>query len=185
MAEPRPATPVKLLVAILWAERGALDESLRLLTGLYGPPDFIGPDRAFDVTRYYEREMGSGLSRRLVSFQRPVSPEVLVQAKHDCNGIEERLAGAAGRRVNLDVGYLDHNKVVLGSNKGAGQKIYLDRGVYADLVGHYREGRYQPFEWTFPDFRDGRYDPDLAAIRKTYLEQLRALNSIEPLPEKS
>jgi hypothetical protein len=185
MAEPRLPEPVKLFVAILWAERSALGESLRLLTDLYGPTDFTGPDRAFDATRYYEREMGSGLSRRLVSFRQPVSPEVLVQAKLDCNSIEDRLAGAAGRRVNLDVGYLDHNKVVLGSNKAAGQKIYLGRGVYADLVGRYREGRYQPFEWTFPDFQDGRYDPELAAVRRTYLEQLRSLNSIEPPPEKS
>lgn len=190
MAEPRPAEPVKLFVAILWHDRAALEESLHLLTALYGQLDFTGPDRAFDVTRYYEREMGCGLSRRLVSFERLVSPDFLVQAKHDCDGVEERLAGVAGRRVNLDVGYLDHNKVVLGSNKGAGQKIYLGRGVYADLVGRYRKGRYRPFEWTFPDFRNGRYDPELAAMRSTYLEQLRslrggALNSIEPPPEKS
>jgi hypothetical protein len=190
MAKPQAADPVKLFVAILWAEHAALDQSLRLLTGLYGPEDFTGPDRAFDITRYYEREMGSALYRRLVSFQSPVSPEFLVQVKLDCNSIEDRLAGAAGRRVNLDAGYLDHNKVVLASNKGAGQKIYLGRGVYADLVGRYRRGRYRPFEWTFPDFRDGRYDPELAAMRRIYLDQLRAfrqgaVNSIALPPEKS
>jgi hypothetical protein len=56
---------------------------------------------------------------------------------------------------------------------GAGQKIYLGEGVWADMVARYRQGRYQPFEWTFPDFRDGRYDRELNTIRRTYLGQLR------------
>ena len=76
--------------------------------------------------------------------------------------------------MNLDIGYLDHNKIVLASVKYAGQKIHLGDGIYADLIARYRGGRYQPFEWTVPDFRDGRYDGELAQIRRTYLNQLRA-----------
>jgi hypothetical protein len=109
-----------------------------------------------------------------LSFEQLVAPESIREAKLACNELEDRLSGGRGRRVNLDIGYLDHNKIVLASAKYAGQKIHLGDGIYADLVGRYRDGRYQPFEWTFPDFRDGRYDTELAEIRRIYLEQLRA-----------
>jgi hypothetical protein len=108
-------------------------------------------------------------TRLLSEFGRLVPPDILSEAKLRCNEIEDRLSDAGGRRVNLDIGYLDHNKIVLGSVKQAGQKIFLRDGVYADLAG-----RYQPFEWTFPDFRDGRYDSEFSAMCRIYLEQLRA-----------
>jgi hypothetical protein len=62
---------------------------------------------------------------------------------------------------------------VLASVKAAGQKIYLAAGIYADLVARYAQGRYQPFAWTFPDFKDGRYDAELETLRSRYLEQIK------------
>jgi hypothetical protein len=174
MAKPVPVEPVKLLAAVLWSDVDALAAALEDLRSRWGKIDVTGSDHPFDVTDYYEKEMGAGLLRRIVSFEGLVLPQILSEAKLVCNEIENKLAHGKARRVNLDIGYLDHNKIVLGSAKYAGQKIYLGAGIYADLVARYREGRYQPFEWTFPDFRDGRYDHDLAQIRRTYLSQLRA-----------
>ena len=180
MAEPQPVAPVKLLVAVLWAEAPALAAAEAVLCRDWGAIDFRGPDRPFNATDYYASEMGAALQRRLISFARLVPPESLRQAKLRCNAIEEELAGGSGRRVNLDIGYLDHNKVVLASLKYAGQKIHLGDGVYADLIARYKEGRYQPFEWTFPDFRDGRYDEELGRIRRRYLDQRRQLRAGQP-----
>ena len=171
--QPQDVDPVKLFVAILWAQSGPLKQACDILRSLWGDVDFTGADHPFDVTDYYEPEMGSGLNRRLVSFHRLVPPDFLSSAKHKCNEIEDRLASEKGRLVNLDIGYLDHNKIVLASFKSAGQKIYLGDGVWADLVGRYRRDRYCPFEWTFPDFRDGRYDQELSQIRQIFLKQLR------------
>jgi len=123
------------------------------------------------LTDYYESEMGANLFRRLVAFESLRSPEALVEAKLACNRIENALAGPRGRRVNLDIGYLDHNKVVLASAKAAGQKIYLANGIYADLVARYAQDAISPFAWTFPDFKDGRYDAELAELRALYLRQ--------------
>ena len=173
MAKPRDTDPVKLFVAALWAECDSLRRAKEMLGTYWGEIDFEGEDYPFDSTDYYLPEMGFGLKRRLVSFLKLVPADYLVSAKHICNEIEDRLYGKKGRSVNLDVGYLDHNKIVLASFKGAGQKIFLKDGVWADLVVRYRGGRFLPFEWTFPDFRDGRYDRELIQIRKTYLKQLR------------
>jgi hypothetical protein len=118
------------------------------------------------------------LNRRLLSFLQLVPPDSLSRAKHICNEIEDRLDGKNGRLVNLDVGYLDHNKIVLASFKGAGQKIYLRDGVWADLIARYQRGKYCPFEWTFPDFRDDRYGQELLRIRWIYLGQIRERNSM-------
>src|SRR5262249_42957684 len=111
--------------------------------------------------------------RRLISCARLVPPEIIADAKLRCNDLEDSLANDKGRRVNLDIGYLDHNKIVLASLKYAGQKIHLHSGVYADLIARYGGGHYRPFEWTFPDFKDGRYDEELGKIRRRYLEQLK------------
>jgi hypothetical protein len=117
--------------------------------------------------------MGDNLHRQLISFTDLRSPEELAIAKIRCIEIEKLLSISGKRAITLDIGYLDHNKLVLASVKGLGQKIYLSHGIYADLVARYGHGTYQPFEWTFPDFKSGRYDNDLAYIRQRYLEQLR------------
>lgn len=173
MANPSAPEPVKYFVAILWADEEALPETYELLIGQWGGIDFSGIDRLFDLTDYYEPEMGQNLFRRFVAFEALRSPEDLAMAKHACIAIEESLKGANGRRVNLDVGYLDHNKIVLASVKAAGQKTYLSNGIYADLVARYERGRYQPFAWTFPDFKNGRYDEELAVLRERYLAQIK------------
>jgi hypothetical protein len=175
LARPQGADPVKLFVAALWTDAAVLQNAISELSARWGDIDFTGADRSFDMTDYYEPEMGRRLNRRLISFTALAPPDCICEAKYFCNDVEDRLAGEKGRLINLDVGYLDHNKIVLASFKGAGQKIYLKDGVWADLVARYREGLYRPFEWTFPDFRDGRYDHELVAIRQIYMRQLRSL----------
>ncbi|MDE2928406.1 MAG: DUF4416 family protein [Acidobacteriota bacterium] len=173
MAQVEAVEPVKLLVALLWADAQSRNAALEQLEIRWGAIDSSGADHPFDVTDYYEAEMGPSLQRRLVSFSRMIPPETLPEVKLACNRIEEQLARRGCRRVNLDAGYLDHSKVVLASMKFAGQKIHLGQGVYADLMSRYRKGRYRPLEWAFPDFRDGRYDRDLARIRDLYMASRR------------
>lgn len=173
MAVSLSPDPVKYFVALLWADAEVLPIVEARMAAHWGAIDFTGPDRPFDRTNYYETEMGSSLHRRLLSFEPLRSPEELSTAKRACIAIELAHSVNGRRGVNLDVGYLDHNKIVLASVKSAGQKIYLRDGIYADLVARYAHGRYQPFPWTFPDFEDGRYDCELDVMREHYLRQMK------------
>lgn len=168
------APPIKLFIALLSSEGTHIEPALEMLCEVFGSVDFIGPTHPFDVTDYYEEEMGLNLSRRIVSFSGPHHADILVGAKLACIELEKGLSVEEKRTVNLDVGYLDHNKIVLASTKGAGQKIYLDSGIYADLAARYAHGKYNPFEWSFPDFKDGRYTEEFATLRKLLLSRERA-----------
>lgn len=173
MAETKPPQPVKFFIAALFSNADVLSDALKFVKDTWGDIDYQSNDYPFDVTDYYVPEMGEGILRRIISISKLHPPTLLVEMKLKCNSIENDLANGSKRLVNLDAGYLDHNKVVLASAKEAGQKVYLDKGIYADLAGRYKAGKYQPFEWSFPDFKDGRYDNDLLSIRKKYLKQLK------------
>jgi hypothetical protein len=173
MAQTSLPVPVKMIIAILWSDGASREQIFTELKTLWGNVDFQGADHLFDATDYYEPEMGSPLYRRLISFEDLVQPDRLAELKLRTNEIELRHISSAGRLINLDIGYLDHNKLVLASAKAAGQKIYVGQGMYADLIARFGHGNYQPFEWTFIDFKDGRYNKELNQIRDIYLSQLR------------
>lgn len=177
MAQPEEPLPVKYFVAVLFRGPEHLPLVKKELVSRWGAVDFEGRDHPFDATDYYQPEMGAPLYRRLLAFERLYTPALIVAMKLECNAIEASLSFDGKRKVNLDAGYLDHNKFLLASAKGAGQKVYLDKGIYADLSGRYKEGKYRLFEWSFPDFKDGRYDEELLAIRKLYRRQVKEYRS--------
>jgi hypothetical protein len=171
---PGEGAPVKVITALLLA--GDVDVDSVITGGLepvLGPADYRGPPRPFDITDYYEDEMGKHLGRMIVSFKRLSDAPGLVGMKIATAELESRLAVKGSRRINIDVGYIDYFKVVLASFKEGPQKIYLGRGVYADPVLMYEDGGWIPLPWSFPDFRDGRYDDDFAEIRSIYRAQRR------------
>jgi hypothetical protein len=165
------APEVKLFVAMLTPRESDIEPIVQMLSEVFGSVDFVGPAHPFDVTDYYQDEMGPNLTRRIVSFNGPHHADILVGTKLACIELEKALSLDGKRTVNLDIGYLDHNKIVLASTKGAGQKVYIDSGIYADLIARYTHGSYKPFEWSFPDFKDGRYDQEFATVRAALLRK--------------
>lgn len=177
MGIPKEPKPVKLFVALL-ANREDLfrsvEDELRIL---FGPVDSVSRTLPWNITRYYEEEMGAGLMRRFVSFGSLVSPEELPALKLKTRSLEEdhrRIKGEKkGREVNVDPGYLDIGKVVLASTKNASHRIYLRSGIYAESTLMFYRGSFQPFAHTYPDYSWPETLRFFTSLRSLYLDQLK------------
>ncbi len=166
--QPQKPDLVKLFIGILYSDENLLNHALNLLEEQYGKIDFRSPLFQFTITDYYESEMGFPIFRLFISFECLISPKDIARIKIKTNEIEEQLSVQGKRKVNLDSGYMDYDKVVLASTKYNGQKIYLDHGIWADLTLHYEKGKYDPYPWSFPDFKKGMYNEVFLEIREKY-----------------
>ena len=91
---------------------------------------------------------------------------------------ELELSSAAGasddaRHVNIDIGYMDLDKVVLPSYKRGPFKLYAGEGVWLDMLLTYAKGLFHPTQWAFEDFKRNPYQHDLQLIRERWRKSLR------------
>lgn len=86
---PRLGSP---LVALIFGRDELYAPTLTELEKLFGPRELESPTYPFDKTAYYEPEMGAGLKRRFVTFERLADPAQLADWKLATNALEERLA---------------------------------------------------------------------------------------------
>jgi len=173
MSSPGPAPPVNLFMSVIGTDGESIARALVLLMEHFGEADYISSCRKFAYTDYYEREMGTGLRRRFVSFAGHVLPETLPEIKLRTNELERLLAAGAARRVNIDPGYIAAAHLILATGKGYNHRPYLRAGIYADLTLVYREGSFRPLPWTYPDYAAPETVAILNAVRRKYLEQLQ------------
>jgi hypothetical protein len=109
---------------------------------------------AFNQTDYYGPEMGGDLIRQWWTFETPVEPDALAGLKRWTNAVEEKhLNEKGGRRLNIDPGLITLNSLILASTKNYSHRIYLGQGIYAETTLIYRHNRFQPLEWTYPDYK--------------------------------
>ena len=176
MSLPNQPQPVKLIIAVLYSDGDKLNAAQQLVTAAFGEIDYTGVPFAFEVTDYYESEMGSPIYRKFFGFESLITAEELTAIKLQTATFESQLAVNGRRRVNLDPAYLDLDKLVLASFKQRANKIYLTKGVWADMTLYYEKGAFLPFPWSFPDFKDRRYERDFLHLRMLYKKQLRLIN---------
>ncbi|HNR66495.1 MAG TPA: DUF4416 family protein [bacterium] len=170
--KPSEPLPVKLFCGVLFSDEKLRDCAYQRLQERFGPVDYRSPVFPFDCTDYYRDEMGWPIDRQFISLFSLISPKELPEIKIACNQIEDELA-PSGRKVNLDAGYLDYDKVVLASAKYNAHKIYLDHGIYADLTLSFHRGVFEPSAYAFPDFKSGAYNSVFFHIRCKYKGQMR------------
>ena len=109
----------------------------------------------FSHTTYYNKEMGSDLTRQWYVFGNLVLPDELVRLKYRANAIEKKYVSEdGGRKVNIDPGLVSLSNLILASTKNYSHRVYLGQGIYAQITLIYRDGRFNPLEWTYPDYRE-------------------------------
>lgn len=153
MSEPRPPAPALLVLGTLHTDEAALAAALTGCRQRFGPTaEQLGP-LSWEWSRYYEPEMGPGISRSFFIFERPVDPGDLAGIKLFTNSLErDHLQGCGGRAVNLDPGLLTMFNLVLATAKPRHQRIYLAKGIYGDLTLTYHTAAFQPQPWSYPDW---------------------------------
>jgi len=166
MADARFPDPVLLVVAFFSRHVTALDWARGRLEQVYGPVALASRDFEFHQTTYYEPTMGPGLRKRFLTFRDLVPPECLPGVKLKTNALERELAESGdyseARPLNLDPGVLSLGKFLLATTKDQAHRIYLDRGIFAEVTLRFQDGAYRPWDWTYADYRE----PDVRAFLK-------------------
>jgi len=173
MSRPHPPEKVMLMASLFSPDRSVIERALDQLSERFGPVERISPELMFDRTRYYAREMGWPLYRRFVSFEQLISPETLVEVKLETNAVEDLYRTEGNRQANIDPGYISAERLILATGKNYVHRVYLGKGIYADLTLVYMRGSFRPLQWTYRDYSA----PDMIAyfneLRAAYMERLR------------
>jgi hypothetical protein len=170
MGEIHLAELVLPIVAAFSRYDDALDWGRKRATTAFGEIALESPQFDFHETEYYAATMGGRLKKCFWVFQRRLDPAELVEWKIAANDWEADYARrdehAESRPLNLDPGYLTLAKLVLASTKDHAHRIYLGRGIYAEVTLYFKGGRWQHRDWTFPDYRRADYQEFFTAARQ-------------------
>jgi len=163
---------------MLSGDSDLLRRAAQLLARRFGTIDLRSDLWPFDHTDYYADEMGSGLQRQFVSFERLIQPDALAEIKHETNALEATMAEECialnlPRPVNLDPGYVHPSKLVLASTKDSAHRVAIGAKMYAEVTLQYAHGRWRPLPWTYPDYRSPDYHAFFDRVRTRLLEQWR------------
>jgi hypothetical protein len=183
MAEPRPPVPALLVVAAFSRHPDALARARARLEEVLGPVGLAGTPFVFDQTSYYEATMGAGLRKQLLAFRDLLAPDQLPDVKLRTNVLEHELAAAGtypdARPVNLDPGLLTLGKFMLATTKDQAHRVYLRDGIYAEVTLRYHHGAFEPWPWTYADYRLACAHDFLRQARAYYRERLQGRRKTE------
>ena len=176
MAEPRTPVPALLVVAVFSRHEDAFVWSQTRLERLLGPVGLASDPFVFNQTTYYEASMGRDLRKRFLAFERLVPLDRLAEIKLQTNVLERELASAQtyaeARPLNLDPGLLVLGKFMLATTKDQAHRIYLRDGIFAEVTLRFQAGSWEPWPWTYADYREPFVREFLLAAREFYRSQL-------------
>lgn len=157
---------------MLVSDRSLMDPVRAALQSHFGLIDDQSELISFNFTTYYEPEMGPDLQRIWLSFSDLRPLESLADDKLTTNQLEARWRTPDGRRrVNLDPGHLTMHSLVLATTKNYAHRVFLGRGIYAEVTLLYEHGRFSFLKWTYPDYQSQAAQVFLSRVRDRYVER--------------
>jgi Domain of unknown function (DUF4416) len=159
MSKPRRhPDPARLVVAAFSRHPEALDWAQDRLQHSFGPIERVSPDFDFHHTDYYANSMGTGLKKRFLVFDQLRPSDILPYAKNFTIGLENQLIRSGRfseeRPLNLDPGLLQLGKFLLATTKDQSHRIYLVDGIYAEVTLRFEGKHFEPWPWTYSDYRE-------------------------------
>jgi hypothetical protein len=183
MADPRRPPLALLVIAAFSRHAEALHWARERLQADFGPVSLAAAPYDFTQTAYYRATMGADLRKQLLAFRNLVAPERLAEIKLRTNQLEGELAQTGTypepRPLNLDPGLLTLGKFMLATTKDQAHRLYLRDGIYAEVTLRFQAGAWEPWPWTYADYREEAVRAALKEIRDLY----RQLTAPPAMPE--
>ncbi len=173
MGHPVPHKKIKLIIGFIFSNAVQLKKAEEFLLRKIGPFDAESAVFDFSHTDYYKEEYGENLKRKFVSLKRLASLEDIFKVKLITDEIEKKTSKDGKRLVNIDPGYITESKLVLLTTKDYSHRIYLRKGIYAEITLKFRGGTFCPAETTYPDYKGDDYIKFFNHIRMTYKEEIK------------
>lgn len=176
MAEIKPFPPVKLICGIISSEDAYFQKAEERLAELFGAIDSRSPRFDFDLTEYYDAQMGRGLKRAFLGFERLLDPAGLSGIKIRTNALEAEIRAEFGeekRIVNLDPGYITQSALIMATAKDFSHRIPLRDGIYGHLEFLFTRSGIRRLDWTYPDFANEGYQRFFVELRRKFRDQIK------------
>lgn len=109
----------------------------------------------FPMKKYYSNEMGDEdlLSRIFYLSENCCEREDLIKKKLALQNTEDNYCLDGKRTINIDVGYVSLENMVLATGKSFSHRILLADNVYAELTYIAENGKFNSLSWTYPDYK--------------------------------
>ncbi|MEQ8190139.1 MAG: DUF4416 family protein [Candidatus Eremiobacterota bacterium] len=172
MGKIRPPKKVKLFCGMISSDESLFNTVIEELSVKFGPVDCKSSVMPFTQTDYYKEEMGENLKKFFVSFTLLIDSIFLVDVKIFTQEIEEKYSLNGKRRINLDPGYLSEAKMVLATTKDHQHRIYMGKGIYGEVTLKFKNKTYEPWEWTYNDYKKEEYIEYFIELRNILRKQL-------------
>ncbi len=178
MGEIKPHRAVLLVAAVSSQFDESFDWTRSEMEKVWGKLLFASEKFEFTETSYYARTMGENLKKQFLTFETKIDPGELANIKLATNDMESAFKSQndtdVDRPLNIDPGYLTEAKLILATTKDRDHRIYLQRGIYAEVTLTFRQkSGWESARWTYPDYQREDFQAFFTRCRGWLRDQYR------------